>query len=188
MPSSLGAVTTPVTRGRWRRVFWRVRQFGHSIQARQDSSVDDALRALLSSEGQWRLLERLTPFDRAHHLRVYQILVNAGHDDAHLLRAALLHDVGKADERGRANALHRSVYVLARRFAPAVLPAIARRGKPLTHGLFLTGRHAVIGATMARGAGAPERTCELIARHGESPPTNDELLDALIAADTAAID
>ena len=187
MPMPLGAVYEPSSRGPWRRALWRARQFGHSIRAQHDPSIDDALRVLLASDAQWRLLERLTPFDRAHHLCVYSILVDAGHDHPDLLRASLLHDVGKADNRGRANALHRSVYVLLRRYLPALLPWIAREGMPLMHGLYLTDRHASIGAAMARAAGASERSCELIARHGERSESTDALLNALIAADTAAI-
>jgi hypothetical protein len=172
---------------RRRAALWRVQQFVHALGSRPDRAVDLKLRHLLGSDAQWRLLERLTPFDRAHHLRVHQLLLDAGHDDPDLLRAALLHDIGKADERGRVTAVHRAIRVTLRRIAPSLLDRVARKGNRLTHGLWLADCHAETGAALAGRAGASVRCCELIARHEDPEPDDDSLLAALIAADAAAI-
>lgn len=181
-------VTIPTSRrGRLHTALWRVRQFGHTLRSRPDRAVDGALQQLLASEAQWQLLERLTPFDRAHHLRVYTLLLESGHDDPDLLLAALLHDVGKADERGRANALHRAAHVFLRWLSPALLNRLAVNGGWFRRGLWLSLRHAEIGAALAGGAGASERCCALISSHAGPPSNADSLLAALAAADNASI-
>jgi hypothetical protein len=174
--------------GRRLGLLWRIQQFVQALWARSDPRVDDELRRLLANDAQWRLLARLAPFDRAHHLRAYYLLVDAGYRDPDLLRAVLLHDVGKADARGRVRAAHRALAVLLRRIAPRVylrLTARAHRG-PL-HGLYLARHHAALGAQLAWQAGASERSHGLIAHHEDTHPADDPELEALIRADEAAI-
>lgn len=174
-------------RGWWQIARWRVLQFGHALRNRPDPAVDAELQRLLASDAQWQLLARLTPFDRAHHLRVHALLVRAGHDDPDLLRAALLHDVGKADERGRVGVIHRAVHVLLKRLSPALLERLARDGTWFTHGLWLSVRHAEIGGELAVRAGESDRCGALIAAHDTSATTSDPLLAALVWADNQAI-
>lgn len=169
------------------RAGWRVMQALHLIGAMPDGEADARIRALLADDRQWRLLARLTPFDRAHHLRVHELLVARGETDPDLLRAALLHDVGKADERGRAHLGHRALKVLLRPVGQDLLDRLARIDVGPLHGLALARHHALLGARLAAAAGASARCCELIARHEERPPTGDPDLDALIVADGAAI-
>jgi hypothetical protein len=166
---------------------WRVRQFGHAVRRRPEPAVDHELRRLLASDAQWRLLARLTPFDRAHHLRVYRLLVDDGQDDPDLLLAALLHDAGKADARGRVGVIHRAAHVLIGSLSPGLLHRVAADDGWLRHGIFLSVHHAEAGATLVRAAGGSERCCELIRRHSLHSEPNDPLLAALIAADNAAI-
>jgi putative nucleotidyltransferase with HDIG domain len=150
--------------------------------------VDREIQRLLQSDEQWQLLRRLTPFDRAHHLRVYQLLVKSGHSDPDLLRAALLHDIGKADEAGRAHIGHRTMRVLLHLVGRRWLHRLAtQRGAGPRHGLYLALHHARLGASLALAAGATERCCDLIARHERRDVLNDPLLTALIAADEGAI-
>jgi putative nucleotidyltransferase with HDIG domain len=158
------------------------------LRARPDPAVDAELRQLLGSEAQWRLLARLAPFDRAHHLCVYHTLFAAGQRDPDLLRAALLHDVGKADEHGHVRAVHRAASVVLRRLAPAALRWLTARDRrgPL-HGLYLARQHAALGAALARAAGVSERCCALIAHHEDEQALDDPALAALVAADEATI-
>lgn len=187
MPMRIASPAGIPRRGSFRRTLWRVRQFGHVISSRPDPAVDATLQRLLMSDAQWRLLARLTPFDRAHHLRVHQLLVEAGHDDRDLLLAALLHDVGKADERGRVHAFHRASHVVLSRFAPGALRRLAVNRGWFRHGLWLSVRHAENGASLARSAGASERCRELIASHGRATGATDVHQVALASADDAAI-
>ena len=187
MPMSIAAASIATRRGRLNRAVWRVRQFGHAVWSRPDSAVDADLQRLLASDQQWRLLARLTPFDRAHHLRVHQLLTEAGHDDPDLLRAALLHDIGKADGRGRVNVVHRTTHVLLGRLLSAALDRLAVNGGWFRHGIWLSVHHATIGAELAASAGASERCCRLIASHHRPDRDLDPLQAALTAADDAAI-
>jgi hypothetical protein len=187
MPAAIATSTMAPTRGRLSRALWRVRQFGHALWSRSDPSVDAELRRLLDSESQWRLLARLTPFDRAHHLRVYQLLIDSGQTDPDLLLAGLLHDVGKADNRGRVNATHRAAHVLLRRLSPSQYERLAVEGCWFRHGLWLNIFHAELGAKFASEAGASERCCALIRAHADLGPQIDPLLAALVAADNASI-
>src|SRR5690606_33059865 len=85
----------------------RWRQFADALLCRPDPAIDRRMRQLLGDDRQWRLAARLTPYDRKHALAVHDRLVAGGYVDADLLRAALLHDVGKADERARVGTIHR---------------------------------------------------------------------------------
>jgi putative nucleotidyltransferase with HDIG domain len=161
----------------------RAGQFLHALRCRRDRTVDDRLRMLLDNERQWSLLARLAPYDRDHHLEVYERLVAAGFTDADLLRAALLHDVGKADERGRVRLQHRVARVILRRALPSPLRRLGARPLRIWYGMYLAENHAELGARAAREAGASPRCCEFIAAHESEPPGNDPELAALIAAD-----
>ena len=170
-------------------ILWRVWQLVHAIFSRSDRIVDAELRRLLDDDRQYALLARLTAFDRAHHLRVHTLLRKDGVDDDDLLRAALLHDVGKADECGRAHLGHRIVKVLLSRFARNWLETMteANRGR-FWHGMYLARHHAVLGAELACRAGATPHCCYLIAHHDDhTAAVGDTSVAMLIRADEAAI-
>lgn len=95
-----------------------------------------------------------------------------------------MHDVGKADERGRVRLVHRIGRVLVRRLAPGAFTALATRveGYPALHGFYLAEHHPVLGAELARRAGASSESCRLIRQH-EAASSKDPLLSALVRAD-----
>lgn len=149
-----------------------------------DRATDEALRVAVANERQWELLLRLSDYDRRHTYEVYKSLVNAGYQHPDLLCAALLHDVGKADERGRVRLVHRVVWVLAARLFPDLAQRLANgRAGWLRYGLYLASEHPRLGSALVREQGASQRCCELIARHHDRFPTGDQQLDLLIAAD-----
>jgi hypothetical protein len=160
-------------------VWYRIRQGIRHLTRKPDPEVDGTIRALLSPT-QWELVERLSPADREHLLRVHQELIRHGYFDADLLLAALLHDAGKADATGRVTLIHRAIKVLLSSVSPMYLARLARKDQGwLSHGIYLSLHHARLGADLARATGANERTCWFIERHDDGTISGDEELRAL---------
>jgi hypothetical protein len=161
----------------------RVAQFLQHLDRRSTRETDAALAALLTAE-EWRLVQRLGPADRRHLLAVHTELVREGYRDRDLLKAALLHDVGKVDSYGRVTVVHRVAKVLLNAGSPELLArAAAGKGRGLRHGLYLAVNHPAVGAELARDAGTSERTCWLIAHHDDGTIPEDPELVALRAID-----
>jgi len=124
--------------------------------------------------------------DQHHGIDLVRTLQRQGHRDRALLRAALLHDVGKA---GHLRLWHRVAVVLVEQFAPAMLHRLAddrpgSRGYPF----FAHLNHPRLGAERAREAGCDWLTVDLIQRHHEPASAageseRDRLSAALQAAD-----
>lgn len=170
-----------------KRIRYRVGQFFRALTARvSDEEVRRATRALTPEARS--LFRRQATQDQRHALDVYCALQQAGHEDPHLLAAALLHDAGKA--AAWLPATHRSIIVLLARFAPTLLARLSR-GEPRwwNHPFVIHARHSEIGARWAEEAGCSPRTIALIRRHEEGPADGsaeeDRLLAALQAADDA---
>ena len=160
-------------------ILYRVNQFLRQVRRGPDPAIDAALRALLTDE-QWRLVQRLTPADRRHLLAVHAELVRDGWRDPDLLRAALLHDVGKAGNLRRVGLSHRVANVLLNAFAPSLLARMADPDdRGWRQGLYLARHHAALGAEMARTAGVSERTSWLIAHHHDGTISGDTALNVL---------
>lgn len=166
--------------------FHRARQFFQALTARDSADIDDAIRRALANDDQWRLVQRLPAFDRQHLWEVRSRLVATGWRDSDLLRAALLHDVGKADAHGRIWLADRVLLVLGRALAPSLLGKLTERPAfgPF-YGLYLAVHHAALGAAMASQAGVSDRCCWLI-KHHDQTDIDDSQLRALIEADRSA--
>ena len=143
--------------------------------ARPDDAF--ALRWLAAREAD--AYRAMDPRDRDHACRVAHRLL-ARHPDAEprTVRAALLHDVGKAERPYR---VWERVLVHVWTPGPGALerfPA-AWRGAWRVHA-----EHAELGAGRLRALGVDARVVELVARHHE-PSAGDEELRRLAAADGA---
>jgi hypothetical protein len=165
------------------RIRYRAGQGIRHLINQTDPAVDAALQALVTP-AQWVLLERLAPADRVHLLKVHRELIRAGHQDPDLLRAALLHDVGKADESVNVTLTHRVLNVLLNSLAPALKPRMTGKNDGwIRHGMYLTLHHPSLGAELVRLTGASERTCWLIEHHTDGTIRDDAQLAALQAVD-----
>jgi hypothetical protein len=129
---------------------------------------------------QLQLFDSMHRADQRHGLDVVAALRGAGHDDADLLLAALLHDCAK----GPSTRLpHRVAWSLGERYGEGVTDAFARL--PGFSAAFERLRHhADDSARLAQGAGCSERTAELI-RH-QADPLDPEAGAALRTADEAS--
>jgi len=127
------------------------------------------------------LFQAQEPRDVVHGARAARWLLERGYEDRELLQAALLHDVGKGNQRTR----DRVVYVIAGRLRLA--EALATRGRRTRMGQAVARslRHSEAGAILLDEAGASPRVIELTRLH-HSKPGGDGMLAVLQEADAAS--
>jgi hypothetical protein len=120
------------------------------------SPEEHAVAAAVLSQAELRLFERMPQHDQRHCLDVYRLLVRGGYNDPLLLRAALLHDCGKVDDRGRPiPLLYYGLFVVLKRVAPALYAWAARDGRGPLHPFAIHAAHDQRSASMAEAAGSP---------------------------------
>lgn len=165
--------------------WYRVRQFTAALRPSPGPSPGPTAALPLNDAGR-ALFLGLPPAYRDHTLRVYRRLLAAGEDDAELLQASLLHDVGKATARIRLH--HRVLGVLLRRLALGLLLWLAREAPPGSwrYPFYVQRHHAQVGARLAVRAGVSPRVLALIAGHHDKPGADqDPALSRLRDADGA---
>lgn len=146
----------------WNAALRTVRGVHRSLVAPDDDWASSRL-----SEGELGLYLAMDPRDRDHAVRVARELLrrHPGAPDV-VVRAALLHDVGKSRRRYRVD--ERILVHLVKASPPPAEPprnGIAGARQTAAH-------HAAYGATMIRDAGGSPRLAELVARH-DRPPDDD---------------
>lgn len=146
------------------RIRYRLWQFWQELWARPLSAQAWQHVADRLSPAELALFRRFAPSDQVHSYRVMQTLLAAGHDDPHLLKAALLHDVGKT--RVRLYLWDRVLVVLGKAFLPNKMAAWGQ-GRPSgwRKAFVVKANHAAWGAEMAEQAGSDPAVVALIHYH-----------------------
>lgn len=124
------------------------------------AAADDRFAARILLRAEYRLYKRMDVRDRAHACVVAKALLEAAPEaSGALLRAALLHDVGKVSTAYRP--LER---ILVSLYTPRSLPKAPLRGG--LYGAWQRRRHhGSYGARLIVAAGGDARVAELVARH-----------------------
>ena len=155
----------------------RVRQFLAAVRARVSDDEMAVLEQYLDPS-QRDLFGAISPIDQRHCLDVFKALLRQGHSNPDLLRAALLHDVGKR----RISLWHRVAGVLLEAFWPTLLEKLAvNRPQSWLYGFYIYRYHANLSAELAERSGCSPSVVELI--RGHHTPSENEVAKALWEAD-----
>lgn len=150
------------------RLPYRARQFFATLRANV-SAEERLMVAATLTPAELRLFAAMPPYDQRHCLDVHRTLLDAGHDDPLLLRAALIHDCGKLDDAGRPMSLLWYIAATLLKRVPSLYLAAARlapRGPIATYA-----EHAWRGARMASQAGSPPEIVVTIRHYHDPAPT-----------------
>ena len=157
--------------------FSRVRQFLAAVRAKV-SDDDMAVLEQHLDPPQRDLFREMSPIDQRHCLDVFNTLLRQGHSDPDLLRAALLHDIGKREIR----LWHRVAGVLLEAFWPTLLEKLAiNRPQSWLYGFYIYRHHADLSAELAERRGCSPSVVELT--RGHHTPLDNERAKALREAD-----
>jgi hypothetical protein len=160
---------------------YRVEQFLDHLRARVSADEAALAHRLLPASAR-PLFDAMPVADRRHALDVVARLHDAGHDDPHLLAAALLHDAGKGH---RMRLWHRVSGVLLEAIAPRVLTRLATaEPRSWRYPFHLYLHHARLSADAAAAAGCSPPTVALI--RGTAHGADASLAAALRTADEAS--
>jgi len=168
------------------RVSYRVRQFWRAARL-QPSSRDKILVQTILTPAQMALFFQMQPAEQAHSLHVARALIEKGETDSDLLKAALLHDVGKICYPLKL--WERAWIVLGNAYFPGL---VSKWGAALQDGeaisvlrrpFVVAAQHPDWGARLALKTGVSTLTAHLIRRHQSRPKTNPALSGVSSAED-----
>lgn len=154
----------------------RTRQFAGA--GREPSDADFALAREQLPPALFALFARQHPRDIVHAAATARWLLTRGYSQPDLVLAALLHDVGKGEQRR----IDRVVYVLADAVGAAGRVASPTSRFALRRAVARTREHSRSGANQLAAAGAPVRAVELTLNH-HGPSGHDTMLALLQQAD-----
>ncbi len=157
-------------------MFYRVNQFAKALFAWPLTPDEISLVRDVLSQPEMDLFMRLSVSERKHSLGVYQNLVAEGERNPALLKAALLHDVGKS--LFPLGLPERVGIVLGKRLFPERSKRWGKKdGRGLTKMFVVAERHPVWGAKMAENAGASPLVVQLIRKHHQRLPVGVDASD-----------
>lgn len=160
-------------------VLERLRQFRNAgVRPTRDDYA--FAREWLVDDRLFELFAQQEPRDIVHAVRTAQWLQSRGHTERDLMLAALLHDIGKGEQRTR----DRVAWVVAQALRLEDVAAADRSKVAMRRALARSADHAAVGAVLLREAGAPAAVVEYTLLHHD-PVVEDGMLALLQAADAA---
>jgi len=177
------------------RILYRTRQFWQALGS-APTAEEMVLSETVLTAPQLAIFRSMLRNEQAHGLRVLQTLQDMGEQNTDLLRAALLHDIGKS--RYPLRLWERVMIVLANRFVPqraqqwgGRLAGEEKKPQGWRRAFVIAEEHPLWGAEIAAGAGSSPMTVNLIRRHqdqlevidNQTLSLEDRLLSKLQAAD-----
>ena len=137
------------------------------MSTRAPTVETDQVRPFLTPP-QLVLFRQLQPFEQRHAFKVLSALMTSGQKDPDLLKASLLHDIGKIHYP--LSIWERVLIVVMKR----IFPGLAQKwGQETPQGLskpfVVAFHHAEWGADLAARAGTTKFCIDLIRRHEDSP-------------------
>jgi putative nucleotidyltransferase with HDIG domain len=168
-------------------IAYRIRQFWNLIRAKPLPESAKRNVAAILSPAELVLFEQQVAGDRMHSYRVLRTLQAAGEDDARLLAAALLHDVGKSHMK--TTVVGRVIGAVGEKLFPEHAVRWGETGQDWWRRPFAIRRqHAQLGAALAEEAESDPTTVRLIRHHQDraqvlDDPEERQLLERLQWAD-----
>lgn len=160
-------------------VLHRVRQF--ATADRKPTASDFAIADTWLPPALASLFRAQHPRDIVHTAATARWLLTRRHTDRDLIAAALLHDIGKGEQRR----LDRAAFVTACYVGLATRLAASDSRLAIRRALDRTLAHSETAAGMLANAGASERVIALTRLH-HAPPRGDRVLALLQQADAAS--
>ena len=150
------------------KISYRGWQFWQSFRRSPGENDWEMVKAILLPE-ELKLFQQLPVPDQNHSLRIFRILQSQGENDSDLLKATLLHDVGKT--RAPLRRWERIFAVLVTALFPGRVK-IWGEGNPigLQRPLVVIQQHSQWGAELARMAGSSPRVVWFIQNHELEDP------------------
>lgn len=169
------------------RILYRTQQFWNVLSANPlEDEVIEQIRAVLSKR-EMGLFLQLQTSEQRHSYQVYRSLLERGIQNDDLLKAALMHDIGKV--RHPLRIFDRVLIVLGKTIFPRVIDRWGHENHSDWRRIFSVAvNHPAWGAEMAAQAGSSPRTVDLIRRHQDmqgnlAADDKDLLLSHLQSAD-----
>ena len=156
----------------------RIRQLRHAAVSPTDA--DFALAREWLPQPLLALFLEQHSRDIVHSANTARWLLDQGHTDRDLIAAALLHDIGKGQQRRR----DRVAWVIAGHLGLTRVAADPGSRLELRRALARSATHSPSGADRLLAAGASPRVIDLTRRHHE-PAGDDPMLALLQQADAA---
>jgi hypothetical protein len=148
----------------WYRIWQFFQSFHNSLSEQDWTDIRETL-----SPSELELFQQLHGVDQNHSLRVYRTLLEARESEPDLLKAALLHDLGKI--RYPLRRWERVFAVMAKALFPDRIREWGNGdAEGIRRSLVVLRQHPDWGAKLAVNAGTNDRTAWLIQNHEEDPP------------------